>query len=72
MRLFAPGDRVSQLQYGHGTVTKADEYHTWIDFDAHGARTFSTSRCHLESSATVAPPKPVRSKRAAKASTKHA
>jgi len=69
MRLFGPGDRVSQSQYGHGTVTKADEYHTWIDFDEHGPRTFSTSRSHLEPSAMPAPVKPARAKRT-KASTK--
>jgi hypothetical protein len=43
MKFFVPGDRVSQAQYGHGTVTRADEYHTSIDFDDHGPRTFSTS-----------------------------
>ena len=35
MRLFGPGERVLQPQYGHGTVTKSDEYHIWIDFDDH-------------------------------------
>ena len=68
MRLFGPGARVTQPQYGHGTVTKADEYHTWIDFDDHGPRTFSTPRSHLEPSATSAPVKPVRPKRVKKAS----
>jgi len=63
MRLFTPGDRVSQAQYGHGTVLRANEYHTQIEFDDHGLRTFSTQRSHLEESATVAPVKPARSKR---------
>jgi hypothetical protein len=63
MRLFGSGERVMQPQYGHGTVTKSDEYHTWIDFDDHGPRMFLTSRCQLEPSATIAPVKPVRSKR---------
>ena len=63
MRLFTPGDRVSQAQYGHGTVLRANECHTQIEFDDHGPRTFSTLRSHLEESATVAPAKPVRSKR---------
>jgi hypothetical protein len=63
MRLFTPGKRVSQAQYGHGTVLTANEYHTQIEFDDHGLRTFSTRRSHLEESATVAPVKPARSKR---------
>jgi hypothetical protein len=63
MRLFTAGDRVSQAQYGHGTVLRANEYHTQIDFDDHGPRIFSTLRSHLEESATVAPVKPARSKR---------
>jgi hypothetical protein len=68
MRLFGPGDRVNQAQYGHGTVTKIDEYHTCVDFDDHGLRTFSTPRSHFEPSATAAPVKPTRAKRATKAS----
>jgi hypothetical protein len=63
MRFFGPGERVIQPQYGHGTVTKSDEYHTWIDFDDHGPRMFATSRCQLEQSATIAPVRPARSKR---------
>ena len=70
MQPFAPGDRVLQPQYGHGTVSKSDEYHTWIDFDDHGPRMFSTSRCQLEPSATTAPPKPVRSRRRAKGASR--
>ena len=67
MKFFVPGDRVSQAQYGHGTVTRADEYHTSIDFDDHGPRTFSTSRSHLERSATAPPVKPAkRTKKAAR------
>ena len=70
MELFGPGVRVTQPQYGHGTVTKADKYHTWIDFDDHGPRTFSTSRCQLKPSATVAPVRPAKSKRMTRALTK--
>lgn len=55
MRLFAAGDRVSQPQYGHGTVAAANEYHTTIDFDDHGLRTFSTPLVKLERSSTLAP-----------------
>ena len=68
MRVYQTGDRVSQTQYGHGTVIRADQYHTRIDFDAHGLHTFSTVLVTtLAPSATVAPPKPTvqRRKRAA-------
>lgn len=55
MRPYAPGDRVSQPQYGAGTITAVDEYHTVIDFDEHGPRRFSTALVKLERSTTVAP-----------------
>ena len=55
MRVFAIGDRVSQPQYGAGTVAAANEYHTTIDFDDHGPRTFATPIVKLERSATAAP-----------------
>lgn len=57
MRLFSIGDRVSQPQYGAGTVAASNEYHTTIDFDDHGPRTFATPIVKLERSATVAPPR---------------
>ena len=57
MRVFSVGDRVSQPQYGAGTVAAANEYHTTIDFDEHGPRTFATSIVKLERSATAAPPR---------------
>jgi Protein of unknown function (DUF3553) len=60
MRGYTIGDRVSQMQYGVGTVTSANEYHIVIDFDEHGLRTFATSLVRLERSATVAPPKPTK------------
>lgn len=63
MPLYSAGDRVSQSQYGHGTVMTANEYHTVIDFDEHGARTFATPLVHLERSATAAPAKPVKTRR---------
>lgn len=64
MRVFAIGDRVSQPQYGTGTVAATNEYHTTIDFDDHGLRTFATAMVKLERSATTAPvrPKSVRRK----------
>jgi len=57
VRVFSIGDRVSQPQYGAGTVAAANEYHTTIDFDEHGPRTFATPIVKLERSATVAPPR---------------
>jgi hypothetical protein len=56
VRLFAKGDRVLQGQYGAGTVTATNEFHTVIDFDEHGSRTFATRLMHLEASDTAAPP----------------
>ena len=57
MRSFAKGDRVTQPQYGAGTVTDVNERHTVIDFDEHGTRTFVTSMVSLESTAEPAPPR---------------
>ena len=57
MQLFGPGARVSQPQYGDGTVILANIYHIKIDFDAHGPRTFVTTRASLTPSATAAPVK---------------
>ncbi len=42
------GDRVAHGQYGAGTVTELNVYHTVIDFDAHGLRRFVTDRVVLE------------------------
>lgn len=57
MRMYSVGDRVSQSQYGDGTITVANDHHTVIDFDAHGARTFATRLVRLERSTTLPPPK---------------
>lgn len=65
MRMYAVGDRVSQPQYGHGTVTVVNDHHTVIDFDEHGPRTFATRLVRLERSTTLAPPKPARPRRRA-------
>jgi len=54
---YSVGDRVSQPQYGDGTVSGVNEYHTRITFDEHGPRTFMTSRVTLKSSYTLAPVK---------------
>ena len=63
MRINAIGARVSQAQYGTGTITKANEYHTTIDFDLHGPRTFVTSLAALSPSDTLAAPKPAKTRR---------
>jgi hypothetical protein len=57
---------VSQPQYGDGTVASANEFHTTIEFDGHGARTFATPLVKLERSDT---PAPVRVKGARKKKT---
>ena len=62
---FSIGDRVSQPQYGAGTVAATNEYHTTIDFDDHGPRTFSTPVVKLERSMTLAPPRPKATRRKA-------
>lgn len=69
MRPFAIGDRVSQTQYGAGTITGVNEYHTVIDFDDHGPRTFSTPMVQLERSSTLAPVRAKPSRRKASART---
>jgi hypothetical protein len=62
--MAAVGDRVAHDAYGDGTVTRVNEYHTVIDFDAHGVRTFSSPRVVLSPTSTVAPVKtPARRKR---------
>jgi len=38
-------------------VAAANEYHTTIDFDEHGPRTFATAIVKLERSTTLAPPR---------------
>lgn len=60
---YSVGDRVSQPQYGHGTITVTNDHHTVIDFDEHGSRTFATRLVQLERSTTLAPPKPVKARR---------
>jgi hypothetical protein len=64
---FSVGDRVSQSQYGAGTVTAVDERHTIIVFDEHGSRTFVTAIVKLEASDTE---KPVKAKRTRKTAAK--
>jgi hypothetical protein len=65
MKLYTVGARVSQTTYGPGTITLVNEYHTVVDFDEHGSRTFATPMVQLEKSDTVAPEKPKRARRKA-------
>lgn len=60
MAVHVKGDRVSQAQYGLGTVTEADERHTVIDFDDHGPRRFVTRMVRLAPSDSPAPARPKR------------
>ena len=66
MQKYTPGDRVTHTQYGDGTLHSVNEYHTVIDFDAHGVRTFSSPRVVLAASSTPAPVKPAKPARRAK------
>jgi hypothetical protein len=52
----AKGDRVSHQQYGTGTITERDVYHTVIDFDTNGVRRFATDRVVLEPTSVPSPP----------------
>jgi hypothetical protein len=63
MRAYSVGDRVSEAKFGDGTVTSCNEYHTVIDFDEHGVRTFSSPLVRLMRASTVAPAKPVKAAR---------
>jgi hypothetical protein len=67
MRAFAVGDRVTQPQYGAGTVTSVNARHTVIDFDQHGVRTFVTTMVTLESTTEPAPAAAKRGTRAKRA-----
>jgi hypothetical protein len=55
MPLPVKGDRVAQAQYGPGTITQTDIYHTVIDFDEHGPRRFVTNRVVLEATLDPGP-----------------
>ena len=55
MAFPSKGDRVAHGEYGNGTITDLDIYHTVIDFDAHGSRRFVTSRVVLERTSDPGP-----------------
>jgi hypothetical protein len=57
MRLFTNGNRVTQAQYGPGTIVSTDERYTVIEFDEHGQRKFVTTMVTLEATNAPAPAK---------------
>jgi hypothetical protein len=62
------GARVNHVSYGDGTVRNVNEYHTAIEFDSVGLRTFATPKVVLQSSTTPEPIKaPAKRGRAKKA-----
>ena len=65
MKAYSIGTRVSQTQYGAGTITSVNEYHTVIDFDEHGSRTFATNMVQLGPCDSPAPIREVRKRRKA-------
>ena len=65
MKLYAKGSRVTQSDYGSGTVASSDERYTVIEFDNHGRRTFVTDMVVLAKSDEPAPNKPAKAKRRA-------
>jgi hypothetical protein len=69
MASYAVGDRVTQANYGTGTITGVDQQHTVIDFDEHGIRTFATNLVVLERTATPAPARGAKARRRARPAT---
>ena len=57
MAKYTTGTRVSQGEYGPGTIIESNEHHTVIDFDEHGVRRFVTMMVELTSSTVAAPVK---------------
>ena len=67
MKPFAKNSRVTQPNYGPGTVTSSDDRYTVIEFDEHGRRVFLTDMVSLASTHQPAPARPAREKRKAAA-----
>lgn len=63
VKLFTKGNRVSQANYGPGTVLSSDERYTVIEFDNHGRRVFITDMVTLGKTDEPAPTKPTRGRR---------
>jgi hypothetical protein len=57
VKLFAKGNRVTQANYGAGTITSSDERYTIIEFDNHGRRVFITDMVTLGQTDEPAPKK---------------
>lgn len=53
--MYSKGDRVTQSQYGAGTVVEANERQTIVEFDDYGLKAFSTRLVLLRRTA-IAPP----------------
>ncbi len=70
MRNFTAGDRVQHAQYGAGTLTDVNPYHTVIDFDEHGIRKFVTNLVALEPTEIAAPERRVKAKVGRKGTTR--
>ena len=64
MKPFPKNSRVTQANYGSGTVTSSDESYTVIEFDEHGTRRFLTEMVVLTKSDVAAPVKQGKEKRA--------
>jgi hypothetical protein len=72
MATFKVGDRVTQPNYGDGTITGADDHHIVIDFDGHGVKRFASSLVALERTSAPAPARAGKAKRATKTGVKAA
>jgi len=66
MATFKVGDRVTQPNYGDGTISGADDHHIVIDFDGHGVKRFATGLVVLERTSAPAPARAAKPKRVAK------
>jgi hypothetical protein len=72
MATFKVGDRVTQPNYGDGTITGADDHHIVIDFDGHGVKRFASNLVALERTSAPAPARAAKPKRATKTAVKSA
>ena len=58
MSTHSAGDRVAHAQYGDGTVSSVNQYHTIIEFDEAGVRKFASTLVQLERCELPLPVKP--------------
>ena len=66
MATFKVGDRVTQPNYGDGTISGADDHHIVIDFDGHGVKRFATGLVVLERTSAPVPARAAKPKRVVK------